>query len=34
MYSDEDSFSQEYFVYCKKKWQKQGAYFPEDAEGG
>ena len=30
--SDEGSFSQEYFVYFKKKWQNQGPFFPEYAE--
>jgi len=29
--SDDGSFSQEYFVYFKKKWRNQGSIFPEDA---
>ena len=33
MGSDEDIFLQEYFVYCKKKWQNQSTFYPEDAAG-
>ena len=34
MGSDEGSYSQEYFVYFKKKWQNQSALFSGSAEGG
>ena len=31
MGSDDGTFSQEYFVYCKKKFLNQGANYPSDA---
>ena len=29
--SDDGTFSQEYFVYCKKKWLNQIMFYPADA---
>ena len=33
MGSDEGTFLQEYCMYFKKKWQNQGANYPQIAEG-